>query len=229
MAQGCHCTSSMGSDLGLDLTFGRKQADVFAFFCHVFYPLPKIFKTCFMLPELKLGFTLVRLALEWNWLLWLLESPLQPFHTAQSFQAAHPLPMLHRVFVEVLKFEKSRFCSMFFGVYSCLCQRKVKWECVKENLSQWNTPRQVRFYLSGSVFQKTQENLCFAPSKFRFNGKIKYIRDFFITLFFAALGMQVGEYPCLKNPLRVRCVFLGASTIATVEHASCCTHNFTLL
>ena len=24
----------------------------------------------------------------------------------------------------------------------------------------------------------------------RFNGKIKYIRDFFITLFFAALGMQ---------------------------------------
>lgn len=27
----------------------------------------------------------------------------------------------------------------------------------------------------------------------RFNGKIKYIRDFFITLFFAALGMQVGK------------------------------------
>lgn len=66
-----------------------------------------------MLPELKLGFTLVRLALEWNWLLWLLESPLQPFHTAQSFQAAHPLPMLHRVFVEVLKFEKSQFCSIW--------------------------------------------------------------------------------------------------------------------
>lgn len=94
------------------------------------YFFPQIFKTCFMLPELKLGFTLVRLALEWNWLLWLLESPSQPFHTAQSFQAAHPLPMLHRVFVEVLKFEKSQFCSMFFGVYSCLCQRKVKWECI---------------------------------------------------------------------------------------------------
>ena len=29
------------------------------------------------------------------------------------------------------------------------------------------------------------------PYSAEFNGKIKYIRDFFITLFFAGLGMQI--------------------------------------
>lgn len=230
MAQGCHCTSSMGSDLGLDLTFGRKGADVFAFFCHVFYPLLLRFsKHASCCPSSNLDSRLSG----WRWNgtgcfdCWSRPCNLSIQRRASKLHIHCQCCTVF--FVEVLKFEKSQFCSMFFGVYSCLCQRKVKWECVKENLSQWNTPRQVRFYLRGSAFQKTQENLCFEPSKFRFNGKIKYIRDFFITLFFAALGMQVGEYPCLENPLRVRCVFLGASTIATVEHASCCTHSFTLL
>merc|ERR1719499_1604094 len=31
------------------------------------------------------------------------------------------------------------------------------------------------------------------PYSAEFNGKIKYIRDFFITLFFCGLGMQVPE------------------------------------
>lgn len=82
-------------------------------------------------------------------------------------------------FVEVLKFKKSQFCStrvksqslkhdtfavcLFFGVYSCLCQRKVSWEFVFENLSQWNTPRQVRFYLSGSAFQKRPKKCVLSP------------------------------------------------------------------
>lgn len=36
----------------------------------------------------------------------------------------------------------------------------------------------------------------------RFNGKIKYIRDFFITLFFAALGMQVHGLESKNDVLR---------------------------
>ena len=65
---------------------------------------------------------------------------------------------------------KSQFCStwvksciMFFGVYSCLCQRKVNWEilrvCIRVRVTMKHSKRGL-FVLSWFCFPKNEKRIC---------------------------------------------------------------------